>query len=300
MSLMKSLVGGIRFRLELDRYVAPLARMIRDEDPDLILTDFEPLLPRAAVRCGRSYLSVDHQHFLLTYDLSSLPRRLRQYAGMMRRVVPLFHRWQSHSIVSAFFFPPLIAAASEATQAGILLRDEVLRATPGEGRFVLAYLRPRISDRALDALSRSGNEVHVYGLGERPADGRLRFHRIDEAPFVDHLAHCACLVAGAGNQLLGEALYLGKPVLAIPESRHHEQRINAHYLQSMGAGRWVFLEDLATGDVRDFRADLDRFRANLQGIRPRLDGLETAMAVIERFLPHKVATHGEPAACTLK
>ena len=46
------------------------------------------------------------------------------------------------------------------------------------------------------------------------------------------------VVSTAGNQLVGEALYLGKPVLVMPERVNFEQAINAHYLEQSGAG-WV-------------------------------------------------------------
>jgi uncharacterized protein (TIGR00661 family) len=284
MSLPKTLLAGLGFRRRMEAMLDPLVRCLDAERPDLVLTDFEPLLPRAAVRSGLPYLSVDHQHFLLTYDLSSLPLRLRAHARALRPFVRLFHRWQCHTIVSAFFFPPLRPRAAGVTQAGIFLRPEVRSAAPTEGGFVLSYVRKQVAPAVLEALHSCGKEVRVYGLGSRPSEGRLSFHPIDEGRFVDDLANCECLIAGAGNQLLGEALYLGKPVLAIPESRHHEQRINSHFLEQLGGGRAVFVEALEPGDIRQFLRQVDRFRANIQNARSCLDGLPAAAAVIDRYL----------------
>ena len=53
--------------------VRELQERLEADRPDLVLTDFEPLLPRAAERCGVPYASIDHQHFLTTYSLRGMP-----------------------------------------------------------------------------------------------------------------------------------------------------------------------------------------------------------------------------------
>jgi uncharacterized protein (TIGR00661 family) len=107
---------------------------------------------------------------------------------------------------------------------------------------------------------------------------------LSEPAFVADLASCAALVGAAGNQTLGEALHLGKPVLALPEKRHHEQLINAHVLERMGAGRAVTLESFAPHDLIEFLDRLDAHRAAADRHRGRLDGTRAARTEIERNL----------------
>ena len=114
----------------------------------------------------------------------------------------------------------------------------------------------------------------------------------------DDLAGCAALVGAAGNQTLGEALYLGKPVLAMPEERHHEQLINAHFLKQMRVGTWTTMESSQSRDLARF---LDRLAEFLEGIWPhrgRLDGTQEALAVMSagcrapKRLPRRIALRG--------
>jgi uncharacterized protein (TIGR00661 family) len=133
-------------------------------------------------------------------------------------------------------------------------------------------------------LSNCGFDVRIYGLGERPREGRLSFHAINERAFVDDLAGCAALVSAAGNQLLGEALYLGKPVFAIPEELHHEQQINACFLKQMGAGDWVTLERFTSDPLTRFLSRLDDYRANTAPLAGRLNGTPDALAAINETL----------------
>ena len=284
MALGKTIATGLGFRARLRGMVGELAETIRREQPDLVLTDFEPLLPRAARECGVPYLSVDHQHFLLGYDLSILPWSLRQYARVMAQFVRMFHRWQAATIVSGFFFPPLRAGYEDYVQVGTFLRPEVEAAETSPGDYILSYLRRNTPPGVLEVLAGCGCEVRIYGLGERPGEGNLRFFPIDQYRFVEDMAGAAGLVSAAGNQMLGEALYFGKPVLALPESSHHEQLINSHFLVHLGGGLWRPVEQLAASDVREFFGRLDHFRGQIAPLREQLNGTPRTMAEIGRHL----------------
>lgn len=250
---------------------------------DLAITDFEPALPRAARRRRVPFLSVSHQHFLLTYDLRSLPWVLRLHAAYMRWVVRAYYSGQAHTVVSSFYFPPLRRGCRQVTQVGVLLRPELRRATPERGDYLVAYLRRFAPAAALTALAACRLPVRVYGLGTRPSQGRLTFHEVNEAGFLEDLVGCAGLVATAGNQLVGEALFLGKPCFVMPEAGNFEQYINAHFLEQTGAGRWMGLAQVVPGALREFERNLDQFAARIT--RRRLDGLPATLQVIEQFLP---------------
>lgn len=125
--------------------------------------------------------------------------------------------------------------------------------------------------------------VRVYGLGERPAQGLLDYRPIDALRFVEDLASCTGLVTTAGNQLIGEAIHLGKPVLAMPEPGNYEQHINAHFIRESGAGMVVDDPHALTVDA------LRRLLARLPDIESRQaplrsDGTEHAARWVESLL----------------
>lgn len=292
---------GLRFhyrgaRLDLTRtlwsgggYLRRLPRLARDlsdelvrESVDMAITDFEPALPRAARRARIPFVSLDHQHFLVACDLSSLPTKLRWYASYMGAAVRLFHRGAQKTLVSAFFKAPLKPAYRHVVQVGALFREGLFRRPVTAGRHLLAYLRGEASRRAIEVLKRSGRPTIIYGLGERPADGNLHFRPIDEQTFLDDLAGSDAIVCAAGNQLLSEVYYLGKPCLAIPEADHHEQQINAHFLAAAGAGRKVDLERLGDGELGEFLEQRESYRTSRA--RAEIVGNDRAVAEIEQCL----------------
>ena len=51
------------------------------------------------------------------------------------------------------------------------------------------------------------------------------------------------MIAGGGFTVMGEAVYLHKPMLAVPLSNQFEQVLNAKYLQYLGYGRYAEVVD---------------------------------------------------------
>jgi UDP:flavonoid glycosyltransferase YjiC (YdhE family) len=135
----------------------------------------------------------------------------------------------------------------------------------------------------LKALAGLGVEVRLQGLGLHPPLGGIRFVAHDETAFVDDLASCRAVVSTAGNQLVGEALHLGKPVLAFPEPGNAEQRINAHLLRTTGCGETAPAEAVDLPLLRGFLDRLDGYRARI--VPGRADGTERALELLRAHLP---------------
>ncbi len=285
LDVMKSIATGLDYQARLlgplvDRMLATLETF----HADLAITDFEPALPRAAGRLGIPLVSIDHQHFLLAYDLDSLPWSLQWNAWFMSHAVWMYVMEASDTVVSAFFRPPLRRGWEHVVQVGPLLRPAIVAAQPRDDGFLLSYLRRHTPFTAIEALADCGLPVKVYGLGRRETVGRVSFHDIDDRQFVDDLASCRALVSAGGNQLIGEALHLGKPLLVLPERAHAEQLMNSHFLRAMGCGDFCLLEEVDRPRVRGFVDGLDHYRPALAAVQGRMDGTDDVLRVIEHRL----------------
>ena len=293
LDLIKSIGHGLSYaRRDLPALVNAFRRRIEAEQPDLCISDFEPSLPRAARRAGCPLMSIDHQHVLLAYDLRTLPLLLRRYAWWMSWSIRCYYgRGDYEAVTSSFYTPPLKSGFENVRQVGPMLRDDLLEVVPRHENYLLSYLRANTPPRVLETLAECGWDVRIFGLGERPSEGRLSFHAIDERRFVETLAGCSALVSAAGNQLLGESLFLGKPVFAIPEGMHHEQQINACFLKQMEAGDWCTLETFSLPPLAKFLSRLDGYRASAAKLCGRLNGTPDALAAIRQSLArHAPAT----------
>ncbi len=280
----KTIREGLALWWNRSREVKKLLADFDRDNPDLLVCDFEPLLPRAARRCGVPVLSLDHQHFMVAYDLSSLPVRLQRWAWAMSWSIRAFGIGQERSVISAFYYPRLKPAWRDAVQVGPLLRPAVRQRQSAVGAHVLTYLRKATPPAVIDMLGDLGMPVRIYGKGERDPVGGATFHAISEQGFLDDLATCDCVIAAAGNQLLGEALYFGKPVFALAEWNHHEQCINANFLKQIGAGDFAILEQVTADDFREFLDQRETYRQQLADSELEFDGTQSAADAIEAML----------------
>lgn len=286
LSYPRTALAGARHAARLPALVERLARELREDGADLAVCDFEPVLPRAARRAGVPFASVTHQHLLSVCDLSSLPPALRRRARAMGLFVSGYYRGQAATVVSSFHCPPPRPGQERALRAGVLLRPEVrslAAPAPVRGTHVVAYLRRELPEPVLGALQALGRPVHVYGLGARERWGRLDFRGVDARAFVEDLAGAAGLVCTAGNQVVGEALWLGVPVFAIPEPGNFEQHVNAHLLADSGAGEWAAADRLQAGRLARFLERGPELAARVD--RRRLDGLPAVLGALRSLLP---------------
>jgi len=261
MAYLRCAKDWLQYAATSPKHISRLAQIMRAENPTLVITDFEPLLPRAAERCGVPYMSIDHQHYMVDGNLSSLPARLRWHARWMSLAGQGFYRRQLSTVISSFFKVPVRSDRENVHQVGIFLRPAVLKETIGNNGHFLVYLRRTIHSRVLDVLRALDCPVVIYGLGARPPLGNLAFRASDESRFVSELATCRALMCTAGNQIVGEALYLGKPLLVFPEPGNYEQEINAHFVTSMGLGRAHSAEELTARVLARFLKEADSGRS---------------------------------------
>jgi len=283
LDFLKTIREGLPTIFAMPRLIQKLARIIRREKPDLVITDFEPALPRAARRCKVPFLSINHQHFLVVNDLSALPLRMRWHTWYMSLVVRSYYQGPAEIVVSQFYFPPVKPRYRDrVVMAGVLLRPEMLRLESSHRGHLLCYLRRFNCPALLDALRACGRPVRVYGLGEKPAEGEVTYHAIDDRAFIEDLASCEALFSTAGNQLVGEALFLGKPVFAVPEPRNWEQYINAHFLAESGTGTWKEFDEVRPKHVLAFLNNLESYRSRID--RDAMNGNPQALTAIRRHL----------------
>jgi len=245
--------------------------------PDVVVSDSEPLVLRAAHRLGIPRIGFDHVGVIAWCRPEAPPKDALQL-GRDALAYRLLLGRPERVIVSSFFSAP--PRARNVICIPPVLRERVLRATPEDAGHLLVYLnQPKLFTReVLTAIAAAGLPALVYGSGREGMEGAVRFKRFDEASFVDDLARARALLCTAGHQLASEAIHLGKPMLVCPEASA-EQRLNARELERLGVARQATVAGLNAGTLRAFLGDLDRHRARLAAA-PR-DGNARAVELLE-------------------
>jgi uncharacterized protein (TIGR00661 family) len=250
---------------------------VRRFGAEVAVCDAEPWTHAAARRLGIPRISFDHFGVLTFCRPPVVPgdrlRILRDTAGYRMMIGN-----PEHVIVSSFYDAP---AAPGVRVVGPLLRDEVYALGPERGDFLLAYLNRgehQLVPHVEAALRAQRVPVVVYGTARRGKDGALDFRAASNEGFLRDLAACRAVFSTAGNQLVGEALYLGKPMLVMPEHTP-EQRVNALALERIGAGAQVRFADVSAASLRAFLAHESTFRARIPNCVK--DGRQEAIAALD-------------------
>ncbi|HEX4339643.1 MAG TPA: MJ1255/VC2487 family glycosyltransferase [Polyangiaceae bacterium] len=168
-------------------------------------------------------------------------------------------------LITTFYYPPVRKPRTHLYPP--ILRPEILSTKATRGEHLLVYQTAEGNDALVAALARSGIECRIYGMRRKIEDeqveGNLRFRPFSETVFIDDLASARGVIAGGGFTLMGEAVYLRKPMLATPVGGQFEQTLNALYLEREGYGR--FARTLDADTLAAFIASLPDCEAKLAG-----------------------------------
>jgi len=216
-----------------------IREQLREFQVDALVCDFEPFVSRAAAGMGLPLLNLNHPGIVLkTLSLS--------FEGMASRAVARFMTPRAQETLFCSFFNG---------EVGPIIRREIREKTPVREDFFLVYTKKDSREKMLNILEDfPGLKFDVYP--RKTGD------------FASALSRCKGVIAPAGHQLLSEALYLGKPVLAFPQKGQYEQRVNARMLEKSGYG--------IHGRFYRMKRDMARFFA-------RIDELPAPQNRFERF-----------------
>ena len=247
--------------------------MMQAFDPDLFISDMEPIVPILRFWRGKPLICIDNQHRMTHLDLD-VPRTYMKDFIIARTVVENFVAKADHFIITSFAEAPIIR--KNTTIVPPVIRQEVQAVSPVYGEKILVYLT-RENRRVLDILKGFKEKFVVFGYDEDKVEENLEFKKRDH--FLDELTRCRAIIATAGFTLMSEALYLKKPYLALPLNGQFEQVLNSLFLKASGYGDYS--DELTPEEVAFFLSHLDPYRSALADYRLDFDKLpETLKKVI--------------------
>lgn len=269
--------------------IAAYFELIEDFSPEMVISDFESWTYFYAKAHRLPIISIDNMQIInrcthpdAVLEGSSSDFQLAK--AFVKSKLP-FCDWY---LITTFFRPEI--RKKNTSLHPPILRPEILAATPREGEHVLVYQTSEGHETLVSALRESGVECRIYGmrreLQEEQVEGTLRYRPFSEAGFIDDLASARGVIASAGFTLMGESVYLKKPMLAVPLARQFEQVMNARYLELLGYGRYARdLHDAKT--IHDFLEAIPRCREALEGYSQ--DGNRDLLGAVDEHIDRAAA-----------
>jgi uncharacterized protein (TIGR00661 family) len=220
--------------------IAAYFDLIKDFTPELVISDFESWTYLYAKTHRIPVLSIDNMQII---NRCTLPPEIIAGEESAFQIAKAFVKGKlpfcNHYFITTFMRPEI--RKPDTSLHPPILRPEILAARRRTGDHLLVYQTGEGNDALADALARTGLECRIYGMRRgieyEQVEGNLRYRPFSEAGFIDDLASSKGVIAGGGFTLMGEAVYLHKPMLAVPLEHQFEQVLNARYLERLGFGK---------------------------------------------------------------
>jgi uncharacterized protein (TIGR00661 family) len=260
--------------------------------PEVVVSDFESWSYLYGVNHRLPVVSVDNMQIINRCKHDKEITRGEEISfqiakGFIKTKLPGAY----HYLITTFFRPPV--RKRRTTLHPPILRPEILAARPQSGQHLLVYQTYTTHKDLPELLRRTGLECRIYGLRrdlkEEQREGDLLYRPFSEHGFIEDLRTARGVVASGGFTLMGEAVYLHRPMLAEPVAKQFEQILNARYLQKEGYG--LCAEEITQEKLGEFLERIPEFEKNLS--RYSQDGNEDLLAKLEEVLQR--AARGDPA-----
>eukprot|EP00913_Durusdinium_trenchii_P023340 g21918.t1 len=213
------------------RHLWTLRKMVREFQPDFVISDFEPLSASPLIRPRCEVVAISRQVTLFDHSIPLPPDDNETHRRLTRSVIRLFtagaDRLYGYHYEPASFrcVPPII-------------RPDLHRVAPEEGDHVVVYnhydtAESGSPDKLIEWSKRRKVEVRAYGFPKMPREnvGGVRFRPPGQAEMLDDMRTARAVITSAGLSTPLEAFLLQKPVGVVPIPRHWEQHVNAFHLR---------------------------------------------------------------------
>lgn len=235
--------------------------LMRDFNPDLCISDMEPIVPILRNWYKLPLICLDNQHRITNLRID-VPKRYYGDYLLAKGVVNSFVKRADYFIIASFSKTPILKRNTFIVPP--IIREKVRRIEKKRyGKKILVYLTKK--DRGVIKILKNTKENFViYSYNKFRKKGNLEFKTKES--FISDLKNCKAIIGTAGFTLISEAIYLDKPYFALPLKGQFEQTLNALFLKKAGFGEYS--ESLTEREFENFLENLGKYKKKLQKYKP--------------------------------
>ena len=207
--------------------------IIEDFRPDVIISDFEPFSAYFAILYKIPSIAIDNQNIAINTEIDTKSKLNRFFSYF---VIKSLSPKSNYFLITSFFYPKI--KKNNTFLFSPILREEILGKTGKKGKHVLLYLH-NIKDSIINSLNKIDEKFILYGDNLYWKSKNVLSKKFNEVSFIKDFINCKAIICNGGFTTLSEAIYLRKPIICIPIGGHHEQILNAEYVEKLGYGIYV-------------------------------------------------------------
>ncbi len=219
------------------KHLWKLRRLVKEYEPDLIISDFEPLTASPFLEPSCEVIAISRQVALFDRAIP-LPDGMNWDRKLARTVIRLFTAGADR--LFGYHYEPLSFRSVPP-----IIRTELQELTPTlDGPyFVYNHYHTEDSGKAehlIQWAKKQNQEVIAYGFPEikRGKNGLVDFRPAHREKFFTDMSQAKGVITTAGLTTPLEAFLLNKPVVSVPIPNQWEQLVNAFHLDNAGIAKW--------------------------------------------------------------
>ena len=238
-------------------------QLLCDFEPELVISDFESFSYLFGKMKRLPIISIDNMQIISRAKLNvTVPKEEQSNYNLAKGIVRAKLPRSQHYFITTFFDLPL--DKPDTTLVPPIIRAEILAAAPTTGGHVLVYQSATTQQNLVPLLQQlPDQEFRVYGFNKEEDHGNVQLRAFSEAGFIADLASARAVVTNGGFSLISEAVFLRKPICAMPIPAQFEQWLNAAQVEKMGYGR--HFAALTADNLKAFLYSLTGFEEALTG-----------------------------------
>ncbi len=234
-------------------------KLFKDFQPDVVITDFEPMTAYLANYFKIPLITIDNQHRMRYMDFN-YPLEMKADAILVENLIRAMIPRPCVSLITTFYLGEVKNDRSFLVPP--ILRKEIIQAKPVKKEHILVYVTQSFAGLSDELRTFKREKFFLYGFGREQSEDNLEFKPFSREGFLSDLESCKAVIATAGFTLMTESLYLGKPYLAFPVMGQFEQMLNGLMLNETEFGKSV--KKLNRESISAFLYDLPEYEENLK------------------------------------
>lgn len=211
-------------------------KIIKKFNPDIIITDADPISHYCAKINKLKTVSIDNVHAMIyrkhNVKFGEFITRFLLFVsikvGMFNADKYIIYDFSNKSSTDkkVIFLNPLI-------------QENIEKQKSYYGNHILIYQTSIKSTKYLRKMLKNINEKFIiYGYNKNKVYNNLIFKKFNDDEFYQDLSNAKAVVTNGGFTLISESLYLKKPIFCLPIKHQFEQILNGKFVEKMGIGEY--------------------------------------------------------------
>ena len=238
-------------------------KIIKEFQPDLVISDAEPICHLAARISNIKRMSIDNPHVLVYRKYKVKINEIFSWFCLLVAVKISLYGADKYIIYDYFSKP---SSKQNVIFLKPLIQEGIIKQKPSYQNHIFVYQTSVSTEYITDVFRDFSETFVIYGFNRDYKKGNIIFKKFNENEFFADIATAKAVITNGGFTAISEALFLKKPIFSLSLKSQFEQILNGRFIEKLGVG--VSHMMLNKQNLSNFLKNLETYKQKLQKYDP--------------------------------